>query len=159
MKETVKLVITDLDGTLITSEKSLPGDTMEVITRIREQGILFGIATGRSLRALTALLPKWNLEDKVDVLVGTNGAEYWDKDGYIWEGKFLLDEDMRDIYEKTKGEEVSCGVFDDRQCAMVVDHVNEAVKRKKCSPGKNISFLSIMSSMRAYIPADGCLNI
>ena len=42
-----KLIVTDLDGTLLWSDKTISDHTLSVLNRCREQGIKFAYATGR----------------------------------------------------------------------------------------------------------------
>ena len=44
----MKLLLFDLDGTLLRNDKTISGRTLEVLRRCREKGILIGIATSRS---------------------------------------------------------------------------------------------------------------
>ena len=46
MKE-IKLVVCDIDGTLITDKREFTPKTKEVIERLHAHGVLFGIASGR----------------------------------------------------------------------------------------------------------------
>lgn len=42
-----KLVVTDMDGTLLNSEKKISSENLKAIKRLKEKGIKFAIATGR----------------------------------------------------------------------------------------------------------------
>lgn len=42
-----KLVVTDMDGTLLNSEKKISGENLKAIKRLKEKGVKFAIATGR----------------------------------------------------------------------------------------------------------------
>lgn len=48
----IKLIATDIDGTLVNDEKELPPDFMEVISMLEKKDIHFAIASGRSYTAL-----------------------------------------------------------------------------------------------------------
>ena len=58
MKETGKqtLFITDLDGTLLTPEKTVSIHSAEILNRLMDQGMLFSIATARSAASTVDLL-------------------------------------------------------------------------------------------------------
>ena len=43
----IKLVITDMDGTLLTTDKKVPVEIYEIILKLKEQGIAFVAASGR----------------------------------------------------------------------------------------------------------------
>ena len=42
-----KLIVSDMDGTLLKSDKSISQDTIEIVNQMRKQGIEFTIGTGR----------------------------------------------------------------------------------------------------------------
>jgi hypothetical protein len=48
----IKLIATDIDGTLVNSKKELPPDFDEIIKKLKQKGISFAISSGRSLIAL-----------------------------------------------------------------------------------------------------------
>lgn len=67
----IKLIATDLDGTLLDDEKRLPAEMFGLIEKLCEKGILFAPASGRQYANLKALFaPVW---DKL-VFVCENGA-------------------------------------------------------------------------------------
>ena len=76
MKNT-KLIICDLDGTLVEKHKPISNKTKEVIKKANEQGIYFGLASGRPLDDLE-FKETWGLEKDFDVIVGLNGCQLKD---------------------------------------------------------------------------------
>lgn len=48
----IKLIASDIDGTLVNSEKKLPPDFDDVINALNKKGISFAVSSGRSLIAL-----------------------------------------------------------------------------------------------------------
>lgn len=67
----MKLFASDYDGTLhLNGEVSQ--DTLDMIYKFREQGNLFGIATGRSIGSIVSEIEKYDIP--VDFLVGNNGS-------------------------------------------------------------------------------------
>lgn len=71
----IKLILCDLDGTLLKDDKTISQHTIDTIQKARENGIYFGLATGRSLYAVDVLLDEWQIRDQCDVLMGFNGAQ------------------------------------------------------------------------------------
>ena len=57
MTTEIKMVVTDLDGTLLKNDKSISEQTKAVITKLRRNNILFVIATARPIRAVKKTLP------------------------------------------------------------------------------------------------------
>ncbi len=70
----IKMIVTDLDGTLLKDDKSISTYTETVIKRLRNSGILFAVATARPIRAVKAFLP-WI---SYDAAVFHNGAVVMD---------------------------------------------------------------------------------
>lgn len=66
----IKMVVTDLDGTLLRDDKSVSAYTQDVIRKLRNRGVLFVIATARPIRAVKKFLP-WV---SYDAAVFHNGA-------------------------------------------------------------------------------------
>lgn len=54
----IKLIASDLDGTLLDSEKRLPSDFFEVLDEIERRGIAFAVASGRTYSAAEHLFPE-----------------------------------------------------------------------------------------------------
>ena len=48
----IKLIVTDLDGTLLTTDKKLPPDFDRVISDLKKQGVAFAVATGRNFKGI-----------------------------------------------------------------------------------------------------------
>lgn len=95
LKERIKLIMCDIDGTLLTSNHEVTEATKTAIAKVREQGVLFGIATGRALEAVTLLTPEWNVDHLIDVYMGYNGAHVLDytlnvdERTHLLEGKYI----------------------------------------------------------------------
>lgn len=53
----IRLIVSDMDGTLLDSEKRLPDDFFEVLDRLSERNIKFVVASGRTYSALEYLFP------------------------------------------------------------------------------------------------------
>ena len=55
------LYATDLDGTLLRADKSISGETAELLNRLTERGVLFTYATARSFSSASPLVRNLNL--------------------------------------------------------------------------------------------------
>lgn len=53
----IKMVVTDLDGTLLRNDKTISDYTENVLAELKEQGILFVVATARPIRSVNEWLP------------------------------------------------------------------------------------------------------
>lgn len=70
----IKMIVTDLDGTLLKNDKQISKRTKNVINQLQSRNILFVIATARPIRAVKALLPWVNY----DAAIFHNGAVVMD---------------------------------------------------------------------------------
>lgn len=53
----IKLIATDMDGTLLNNAKQLPPDFCEILAALAQRGILFVVGSGRTWRTLRATFP------------------------------------------------------------------------------------------------------
>lgn len=53
----IKMVVTDLDGTLLRGDKTISEKTKNILTSLKKKGIPFGIATARPIRSVKNFLP------------------------------------------------------------------------------------------------------
>ncbi len=67
----IKLIASDMDGTLLDDEKNLPPDFFEILERLKRNGIQFAAASGRSWPALT---PVFGSHADSMTLICDNGA-------------------------------------------------------------------------------------
>lgn len=74
----MKLVVSDLDGTLLNDDSEVSNETIETIKKLKENGIEFAIATGRSFNSANKIRKKIGLEI---YLICNNGANIYDKNG------------------------------------------------------------------------------
>lgn len=66
----IKMIVTDLDGTLLKDDKTISQYTADVLEKVRRKGVLFIIATARPIRAVKQFLPFL----KYDAAIFHNGA-------------------------------------------------------------------------------------
>ena len=74
--EKAKLVVCDIDNTLVPKHKNISKRTKNAIDSLRKHGILFGLASGRSVDQLHALEEQWDIH--CDIIIGQNGSEIYD---------------------------------------------------------------------------------
>lgn len=70
----IKLIAIDLDGTLLTDNKTISDRNKEVLTKAKEQGVKVVICTGRPLMAIEAYLNRLELRDAGDYSITFNGG-------------------------------------------------------------------------------------
>ncbi len=67
----VRLVIADVDGTLVTNDKVLTPRAIEAVKKLHEADILFGITSGRPPRGMKMLIDPLEIAEP---LAGFNGG-------------------------------------------------------------------------------------
>ena len=61
----IKLIVTDLDGTLLNDQKQISPYTIKIIQQLRHQGIRFAIATARPVRGVIQTFPELPFDDGI----------------------------------------------------------------------------------------------
>ena len=75
----IKLVVCDIDGTLTRTGTITPSEyTLDIIKKLHDRGIAFGLGSGRDAGQLRHLYEEWGLPFEFDVCIGLNGSEYFD---------------------------------------------------------------------------------
>ena len=72
MKKNTKLIISDLDGTLLNNKSELSKETIRVVKELIKQGHLFCISTGRPIRSVMKFYKQLGLNTIVGTLNGCN---------------------------------------------------------------------------------------
>ncbi len=89
-----RLILCDIDGTLIVRHQPMSEKAKQMIRRLREKGVYFGIASGRPLYQIRDTYKSWGFED-FDCLIGFNGSSLWDgiskqeEDHYIMKKEWI----------------------------------------------------------------------
>jgi Cof subfamily protein (haloacid dehalogenase superfamily) len=143
----VKLIVSDLDRTLLTSKRELPPNFNDYIARLDECGIVFAVASGRPCYTLKIIFNQ--TKNKV-AFIGDNGGLVFYKDE-ILDKNLLPPEKYQPMVitaqEETKGVPLVSGI----DCAFISkkDRVHEKFLRISCP---NITFVDELSSV--YEQAD-----
>lgn len=79
MIESLKLLVADIDGTLVSEEREMMPVTRKVLNDLHKRGILLGIASGRPIGpALYSQKDEWNVDFDFDLWIGMNGGQLYD---------------------------------------------------------------------------------
>ena len=70
MGRDIRLVIADVDGTLVTQDKVLTARTIAAVTQLRERGIAFSITSGRPPLGIKMLIAPLGLSDPIAAFNG-----------------------------------------------------------------------------------------
>ncbi len=120
----MKLLLFDLDGTLLRSDKTISEHTIKALGKCREQGILIGISTSRAEHNCIAFLPDLT----PDVFIASGGAVVKYRNNYIYTAEFSVEETRsmiacaRDI----------CGA----DCEITIDTIDTHYWNYKVDPNK-----------------------
>lgn len=76
-----KLIISDIDGTFLNSEKKIPAATIDICRRLHAQkGVRFALASGRGARGIKPVIEELGLPVSI---LACNAAEIFDEDGRL----------------------------------------------------------------------------
>lgn len=79
MFENIKLIVADIDGTLVNEERDMLPLTRACLNDLHARGILIGIASGRPIgEHLYAQKNDWNVDFDFDLWIGMNGGQLYD---------------------------------------------------------------------------------
>jgi hypothetical protein len=70
MDSTIKLLLADVDGTLVTPDKALTARAVDAVRRLGEAGILFAVTSGRPPRGMSMLVEPLNLTTPIAAFNG-----------------------------------------------------------------------------------------
>ena len=70
MESTIKLLLADVDGTLVTPDKVLTDRAVDAVRRLGEAGILFAVTSGRPPRGMSMLIEPLNLTTPIAAFNG-----------------------------------------------------------------------------------------
>ena len=119
-----KLLLFDLDGTLLKSDKTISEHTLSALNACRSKGLMIGVSTSRSeqnsMIFLSELLP--------DILISSGGALVKQNGNYIYKAEFSIEETNNMI--RTVRE--ICGA----DCEITVDTMESHYWNYKIDPKK-----------------------
>ncbi|MEG0276653.1 MAG: HAD family hydrolase [Coprobacillus sp.] len=89
-----KLIVSDMDGTLLDEQSCISKKNREAIHRLKEHHIEFAIASGRDFEGVHSLIDPFGIQ--CDAILG-NGAQYIDKDGKIILSCYMNKKVLKDV--------------------------------------------------------------
>lgn len=96
MRGAIKLVLSDVDGTLVTSEKRLTAATLDAVSALRAAGVLFAITSARPPQGLVTFVEPLHLATPLGAF---NGATMILPDLRVLEEKLIPDDLARGALE------------------------------------------------------------
>ena len=119
-----KLLLFDLDGTLLRSDKTISENTLQTLKKCRKNGILTGVSTSRGEQNALSFIR----ELQPDILIASGGALVKYHGGYIYKAEFSGNE-TRDIIAAARK---ICGP----DCEITVDTTDSHYWNYKTDPRK-----------------------
>lgn len=104
----IKLIASDMDGTLLNNNHDIDKETVEAIRKAEEAGIIFAISTGREYESVKEVLGRHNIKAQC---VLSNGAEYRDEDGNILDNIDINLDSARRIIDILEEKKFSARIF------------------------------------------------
>lgn len=90
----IRVIVMDMDGTLLTSEKIVTEHTKEVLRKAKEKGYRIGIASGRPLIGIQRSIESLGIDDIIQFMVASNGAQMYDIEKEKEYGFYQLEPDV-----------------------------------------------------------------
>jgi len=104
----IRLLLADVDGTLVTSTKELTDETVRAVEHLREAGILFAVTSGRPPRGLRMLISPLELTTP---LAGFNGGLIVSRELMTMQELIIRDEVVGPIIEVLRVHGLSVWVY------------------------------------------------
>jgi Cof subfamily protein (haloacid dehalogenase superfamily) len=101
-KPAVKLMLADVDGTLVTQDKVLTNRAIEAVHKLRDAGVIFAITSGRPPRGMAMLVEPLDLQTPIAAF---NGGLLVDRDMQVIEQRVLPEDvvqPLADLMESFK---------------------------------------------------------
>lgn len=95
-KSVIKLVLSDVDGTLVTQDKVLTEASIDVVRRLGEAGVLFAVTSGRPPKGMEMLVEPLHLTTPIAAF---NGGMLVDKDMRVVSEHLLPDPLVQPVTE------------------------------------------------------------
>jgi Cof subfamily protein (haloacid dehalogenase superfamily) len=89
-RATVKLLLADVDGTLVTQDKVLTEQAIAAVADLHEAGVIFAITSGRPPRGMTMLIEPLNIQTPIAA----------------FNGGLIVDRDMSVIEQRVVGQDL-----------------------------------------------------
>ncbi len=107
----IKLIASDMDGTLLNSDHKIPKENLEAIKKAEKMGMRFVISTGRMYEDVKPLLDECDLKCQCIVL---NGGEYIDEEGKVLKGIYIGKKEAREIIDMVIKENIVVEIYTDK---------------------------------------------
>lgn len=137
-----KLILLDLDGTLLRSDKTISDFSARILNKAKSQNILIGFCTARG---------KWNVETfenliRPDIVISNGGACVFYKEQILHKSEFSLDETKKILESAYK----ECG----NDCEITLDTFDCVFWNRKADKSTDYDWNSVYDDFKNFkIPA------
>lgn len=135
----IKLIIMDMDGTLLDKDSKITPDNYEALIEAQKKGIRLVLASGRSYKSLLKFGKELKMDEYNGYFIGVNGAAIYDCSNDTNEVIKQLDkENIKEIFDEAMRYDVEImGVLD----STIYDYIPETVleAKKKYRTDNNIA--------------------
>jgi len=110
MESKIRLLIADIDGTLVTQEKVLTARSIEAVKRLRDLGVAFTITSGRPPLGMKMLIDELPLTAPAAAF---NGGVFVHSDLSVMTQNFLRKEDANKVIDAIMRHGLDCWLYTD----------------------------------------------
>jgi len=104
----IRLLLSDVDGTLVTHDKKLTERTIAAVARVHAAGITFAVTSGRPARGMSMLVEPLTITEP---LAGFNGGQLMSPSGKLLEEHTLPDEIVAALMSTISSHQLDVWVF------------------------------------------------
>jgi Cof subfamily protein (haloacid dehalogenase superfamily) len=108
----IRLVISDVDGTLVRKDKSLSPQVIAAVHRLREAGIAFTLISARPVSGVLPLIAPLGIDIPIAAI---NGGILFRPDGSVLAERRIDPDVVRGVFALVEGLAVDCWVFADNR--------------------------------------------
>ncbi|EHI70216.1 Cof-type HAD-IIB family hydrolase [Streptococcus ictaluri] len=150
----IKLIATDLDGTLYNTEKIVSDDNKKALLAAKQKGVKVVITTGRPLKAIGNLLEELQLHDSDDYSITFNGGLIQRNTGEILDKRFLTFDDVKTIWQALDEVGLPTDIISDGQVYSIPSSDGRHSQYRLANP--MLDFIEVSSI--SELPVDGIYN-
>ena len=145
----IKLLMCDLDGTLVNKGEQILPKTKQALIRYHDLGVKLGLASGRPVEhRLINKFKEWGLDFDPDVLIGFNGCEIWDNNTKTVESFDLLKkEEVKHILDYMWDTDSNAVTFEEGYNCVLAKRYDEQIL---ASQKRNNSKIKLVDKERFY---------
>ena len=126
LKDQIKIVVFDYDGTLVDYHRQMSDKTIEALNLLKKNGYKLAIASGRMCRIIGNIISEYTDYRVFDYFFGANGSEYLviDKNDYVSLNS-LSSEEIKSIVMKLDGTIGVPSVYNPYHCYVPINTKKE----------------------------------